>query len=121
MSDIGVVLLACLAGGVGAVLRYVLDVVVQHFVPDGYPWGVFLVNVVGSFAAGAVVGAAGPSGAVVTVVVFGLLGGFTTFSTTMVQSLRLGVGRGGTDALVHAAGTWVACVSAAALAMALVG
>lgn len=121
MTEVGVVLLACLAGGLGAVLRYVLDTVVQRFVPDGYPWGIFVVNVLGSLAAGMVVGAADVSGAAATVVVVGLLGGFTTFSTAMVQGLRLGAERGGTDVLVHAAGTWVACVSAAALGMALVG
>lgn len=126
MTEVLVVLLACVAGGLGAVLRYVLDVAVQRFVPDGYPWGVFLVNMVGSFAAGAAVGAAagvstGTAEVLTTVVAIGLLGGFTTFSTTMVQSLRLGADRGGTDAVVHAAGTWVACVSAAALGLALLG
>lgn len=126
MTDVIMVLLACVAGGLGAVLRYVLDLVVQRFVPDGYPWGVFAVNVGGSFVAGALVRVAaaastGTAEVLSTVVVIGLLGGFTTFSTTMVQSLRLGAERSGTDAVVHAAGTWVACVSAAALGMALAG
>lgn len=120
-----VVLVACVAGGIGAALRHVLETVVQHLVGEAYPWGIFVVNVVGSFAAGVVLrvaaGQPGDGHVLTTVVVLGLLGGFTTFSTTVVQSLRLGAERGGGEAAAHAAGTWVACVSAAALGMALVG
>lgn len=126
VGDVLVVLLACVAGGLGAVLRHLVDVTVQRFVADDYPWGIFAVNVLGSFAAGLVVKVAvglqePASERLVLLVGLGLLGGFTTFSTAMVQSLRLGAGRGGIEATVHAAGTWLACVSAAALGMALVG
>lgn len=124
--DVLVVVAACVAGGLGAALRYVLDTLAQRLLPGGYPWGVFVVNVLGSFTAGVVLRVAagltgGASETVTTVVVLGLLGGFTTFSTSVVQTVRLGAERGGGEAVAHAAGTWVACVSAAALGLALVG
>jgi fluoride exporter len=56
------------------------------------PWGTLLVNVSGSFLAGLVLGAVGaravPDG-LELVVVGGFLGGYTTFSTAMYESLRL--------------------------------
>lgn len=65
-------------GGVGAVLRVVLDAAVTARTSARLPWGILTVNVLGAFAIGLLAGRS-------VVVVTGLLGAFTTFSTWMLQ------------------------------------
>ena len=78
--------LTAVAGGVGAAARYVLDVTVARLTGTRFPWGVFAINLLGSFLLGLVT-ALLPDAAMV--VGLGLLGGFTTFSTAMVDTVRL--------------------------------
>src|SRR5664280_727794 len=54
----GLVLLVFVGGGVGSVARYLLATTVQRNAPEGFPFGTFLVNLIGCFAIG-VVGALG--------------------------------------------------------------
>jgi CrcB protein len=53
-----------------------------------FPWGTFAVNVTGAFVLGVVAGAL--SGDAYTLVGTGLLGAYTTFSTWMLETHRLG-------------------------------
>ena len=74
------ILVAVIAAGIlGAVLRYGLTT----FSPS---WGVLVVNVVGSFIAGA--GLATLSGDAKLVVLTGFCGGLTTFSTFSVETVQ---------------------------------
>ena len=41
-----------LGGGFGAVARYAIERFMTHFVGSEFPWGTFVVNVVGSFLIG---------------------------------------------------------------------
>lgn len=66
-------------GGVGAVLRVLVDAAVTARAHRGLPWGILAVNVSGAFALGALDGRS-------TVLAAGLLGAFTTFSTWMMQT-----------------------------------
>ncbi|WP_288873291.1 CrcB family protein [uncultured Microbacterium sp.] len=77
---------AALAGGVGAVLRYLVDLGIARLAGRRFPWGIFLVNLSGSFALGLVT-AALPGAAVLLGA--GLLGGYTTFSTAMLDAVAL--------------------------------
>ncbi|WP_194765279.1 fluoride efflux transporter FluC [Microbacterium sp. UFMG61] len=77
---------AGLAGGVGAVLRYLVDLGVAKAVGRRFPWGILIVNLSGSFALGMVT-AALPSEAFLLGA--GLLGGYTTFSTAMLDTVLL--------------------------------
>lgn len=80
----------CVAGGVGAVARYLLDnALTRLFRFPAWPIGIFAVNLIGSCAAGAA--AAGITGLDVplTTVSTGFLGGFTTFSTLMVTVAQM--------------------------------
>jgi CrcB protein len=81
-----IVLLVAVGGGAGAALRWV---VTDGFgrSSDGFPVGTTLVNVVGSFALGLIVGydAAVDTFVQTDPLTIGLLGGFTTFSTWMVD------------------------------------
>jgi fluoride exporter len=77
------------AGGAGALARFALDAVVGERLGSGFPWGTLAVNLSGAFALGVIAGAA-VHGHAVTIVGTGLLGSYTTFSTWMLESQRLG-------------------------------
>lgn len=85
------VLLAVAAGGaLGAVLRHLVSVSLAG--RGRIPWGVLVVNVVGSFIAGVALGAplgGAYSSAVQLVIVSGVCGGLTTFSTFAVDTVQL--------------------------------
>lgn len=100
-----IVLAAVVASGLGALARYAAAGAVHRRTSGVWPWGTAVVNVVGAAALGWLVGAraSGDVGAdAVTVVGTGFLGGFTTFSSWMVESVRLGED-GSAGALVAAA------------------
>ncbi len=87
-------LLAVAAGGaVGAVGRYLVVSAVGHFFGTGFPLGTIVVNVVGSFVLGALIEALAlvwsPSPELRAMVVVGVLGAFTTFSTFSMDVVLL--------------------------------
>lgn len=111
-----------LAGGVGAGLRYGMDAAVTARLGTAHPWGTFVVNVTGSFALGLVTGWALTWGPAWTAIVgTGLLGGYTTFSTAMAESLALLHRRAWGRALLHTLGMLVACTTAALVGLMLTG
>ena len=80
-------LLSIAAGGfAGAVARYWLT---QRRGPATFPWAVFCVNVTGAFALGLLAGLPNLASAIRTPLGAGFLGAYTTFSTWMVDTLRL--------------------------------
>lgn len=83
-------LLASMAGALGAVARYVLSGVVQEGTRSDLPIGTLCVNLAGAFLLGLVAGI-DQLDSLATLVGAGLLGGFTTFSTWMVETMRLGL------------------------------
>jgi CrcB protein len=76
-------------GGLGAVARVVVDALVTSRARSPFPWGILLVNLSGSFALGVLVGGA-VTGDALFLVGTGFLGGYTTFSTWMLQTEGLG-------------------------------
>jgi CrcB protein len=87
------VLLTLLGAGLGAVLRYVLGGWVNHRLGPEFPWGTLAVNVAGCFALGLLTGAAPHNGMLLIVLGKGLIAGFTTFSTLMLETLNLALSR----------------------------
>jgi CrcB protein len=79
---------ACL-GALGAVARFRLDSAVSARLPGDFPLGTLVVNLSGSFALGVLVGAS-VTHRVAFLLGTGFMGGYTTFSTWMVESERLG-------------------------------
>ena len=77
---------AAVAGGVGAALRYLVDLGVARVAGRRFPWGIVVVNLTGSFALGLVTTAL-PGEAILLGA--GLLGGYTTFSTAMIDTVAL--------------------------------
>jgi CrcB protein len=80
------------AGAVGAPLRYLVDGLVGQRTDGVFPWGIFLINVGGSFLLGLVTGLALHHGLGRTpriVIGTGFCGAFTTFSTFTYETVRL--------------------------------
>lgn len=117
------VLLLALAGGLGAVARFVLDgTVTAALTRRGggarHPVGTTLINLSGSFLLGLVAGLlarqllTGPASLVLGT---GFLGGYTTFSTAAYEAVRLVEQRRWVAALAHAFGQVVVATALAAL------
>lgn len=84
--------LNAVGGGVGAALRLTLNSLVHRHVSPSYPVAMSVINVTGSFILGLVFGLA--AGRMLPeqwslFIGVGLVGGFTAFSTTSFQTLRL--------------------------------
>jgi CrcB protein len=87
-----ITLAVALAAGVGAVVRYVLDQVVQHRTGSEFPYGTLLVNISGSLLLGLVTGWSlrhGLPSTATVVIGVGFAGGYTTLSTWAWESLAL--------------------------------
>jgi CrcB protein len=110
--------LVAVAGGVGAGLRYLLDLAVTALAGARLPWGTLVVNVVGSFALGVLAGTV-TDAHVLAVVGTGLLGGFTTFSSVAAASAVLWDERRTAASVANAVGTLLLTVVAASGGLAL--
>jgi CrcB protein len=76
-------------GALGALGRFTVDRGVSARWPSDFPFGTLVVNLTGGCVLGALVGL-GVAGDALLVLGTGLLGGYTTFSTWMVEAQRLG-------------------------------
>lgn len=90
--------IALVAAGsaLGGMARYFCSGVVARRIGEVFPWGTFVVNVVGSFVIGLFAGLTGPGGGALAgngtaalFVMTGLCGGYTTFSSFSLQTLNL--------------------------------
>lgn len=111
------VVLLALAGGAGAAVRFIVDGLIRARIKTALPWGTILINVSGSlvlgFLAGLVMRGQAPE-SLLLILGTGFLGGYTTFSTASLETVRL-VQSGRTRlALVNGLGTMAASVLAAA-------
>lgn len=88
-------LLVFLGAGAGGVLRHFVNILCQRGLGAQLPWGIFLINVSGSFAMGLVAGyfafKAGASGSqpLRLFLTTGVLGGYTTFSAFSLDAATL--------------------------------
>ena len=82
-----------IAGLIGTLLRYWLASFVTRQSGETFPWGTLVVNIVGCLIAGAVFHLTEERAlfnpTVRTVILIGLLGGFTTFSSYGLQTFAL--------------------------------
>lgn len=88
-----ILLIAC-GSALGGVARYWLSGVVAMWIGETFPWGTIVINVVGSAVIGALAafvdsGRVGLSTATQQFLMVGICGGFTTFSSFSLQTLRL--------------------------------
>ena len=83
-------LLVCVFGSLGALSRWQLDLYLKkrlfHRTPQ---WGIGLVNMLGCLCAGLVTGSLASVSPLYFLVSTGFLGGFTTFSTAVLDAVTL--------------------------------
>ncbi|MGE4281101.1 MAG: fluoride efflux transporter CrcB [Magnetospirillum sp.] len=111
-------------GALGSCARYLSFVVMGQVVGTAFPWGTLFVNIVGSFVMGvlAELGALAwqPSQEVKLLLMTGVLGGFTTFSTFSLDVALLVERHDWTIAALYVAASVLLSVGALFAAMALV-
>jgi CrcB protein len=100
-----------LAGGLGAVARFLVDGAVSERLGRALPVGTLVVNLTGAFALGALSGN--------FVLGTGFVGAYTTFSTWMFETQRLAEDGRSAAALANVFGSLVLGLAAAALGAAL--
>lgn len=86
------VVLIAIAGGFGALARYLVDRLIAARWPGPFPLGTLVVNISGSAALGALAGAVVAGRVPVEALSWGgigFLGAYTTFSTFTFETLRL--------------------------------
>lgn len=118
----GVLVAVALAGGLGAAARFVIDGLLRSRSEHVLPVATIVVNVSGSLVIGLLNGAAlwhgfGSTWLVVTAT--GFCGGYTTFSTAMVETVRLARSDEWRLAVANAVGTLLLCVAAASAGVGL--
>lgn len=89
MTTVAVWTAVPLFGGLGAVLRFVVDRTVSKRVNSAFPYGTLVVNISGALLLGFLAGLAlSPHLALLAGTAF--VGSYTTFSTWMLETHRLG-------------------------------
>lgn len=89
------VFLVAVGGAIGSVARYACSGLAARAFGESFPWGTIIVNVLGSFVIGLVAAFAAPEGRLFLTantrlfLMFGICGGFTTFSSFSLQTLNL--------------------------------
>jgi CrcB protein len=113
----------CLGGAGGTAARYWLSAWAAAVFGAELPWGTLLVNVLGSFLIGllAHVGLATElfSPTLRTALTVGVMGGFTTYSSFSLETLRLVQGGTWPVGLAYVGGTLLGCLAACALGLGL--
>src|SRR5579871_6141612 len=84
-----------LGGALGTLARALGAEWAARMLGDGFPWGVLIINIVGSFVIGVFATLTGTGGRFMVTpdarqfVMVGVCGGFTTFSSFSLQTLNL--------------------------------
>lgn len=110
----------CVAGGLGAVARFVVDGAIRTRWKTAYPWATTVINVTGSALLGflaALTVSKILTGDLSAVLGTGFLGGYTTFSTASYETVRLVQARRYGASLASGLGMLAACVGAALLGL----
>jgi fluoride exporter len=107
-----------MGGALGSVARYWFSGVIGRQFGETFPWGTLLVNVSGSFAVGLLAALAEPGGRRFIgptgrqFFIYGLCGGYTTFSSFSLQTLALAREGDWFKAGANAAGSVLLCMVA---------
>lgn len=125
MHPVTHIALLALAGAVGTLLRAGCTTLATKVLGVGFPWGTLAVNVAGSLAFGLLVGLARTRGTITvgleTILLIGLMGGFTTFSSYAFQSMEMLTGGRAVQAVAYVVVTNVAALVAVWLGLQIAG
>lgn len=109
-------------GALGSGARYLVSTWMASRFGAAFPWGTLSVNVFGSYLIGLIAtladeaGSIGPNPRIFLVV--GVLGGFTTFSSFSLETMRLAEQNGLPRAFGNIAANLILCLAAAFLGIA---
>jgi CrcB protein len=111
-------LLVAVGGAIGSVGRFWMAAAVGRLTGPAFPWGTILINILGSFAIGALAGltAQGRGQGVASLQAFTMAGLCGAFSLQTLELLRVGQPL---QAAANAGGSVVVCVLACAAGLAL--
>ena len=101
-----------LGGGLGAIFRYALSVLINTKSEHTFPWSTLTVNLLGCFLIGLLWQYLSKSTNLNAFWLIGFLGGFTTFSAYSLDIANLWERGAAGLALIYALGTVVACIVA---------
>ncbi|MBN2234077.1 MAG: fluoride efflux transporter CrcB [Opitutales bacterium] len=100
---------------IGGMCRFALSGLVAHRFGETLPWGTFAVNFIGSFLIGFIACLSAPDGRLLIgptsrhLLMTGILGGFTTYSSFSLQTLNLARDGDFVRAGAYATGTLILC------------
>lgn len=110
-------LLTFIGCALGGVFRYMGMLLITRFFGEGFPWGTLVVNAVGSFLLGLIVGSGFVakdiwlySDSACAFAALGFCGGLTTFSTFSLQTFSLVSDQAWGKALANIVGSVALCV-----------
>lgn len=115
-------LAVALAAGLGAVVRYLLDQIIQHRTRGDFPYGTTVINISGSLLLGLSTGLALHHGLPTTpalIIGTGFAGGYTTLSTWAWETLALAETGDLLEAGINIVGSFAAGLAAAAAGLGL--
>ena len=113
-------ILVAVAGGLGAVLRFLSDQYLSRRTGRDLPWGTICINVFGSLLGGVILGLSHWNTAhtsLVAVSLTGLMGGFTTASTLAAEIAGLGQAKRYRQGLAVTLATALAALAVAGLGL----
>ncbi|MBS7698204.1 MULTISPECIES: fluoride efflux transporter CrcB [unclassified Chelatococcus] len=119
-------LLVFLGAGLGGCLRHIVSAGIGRLLGAQFPWGIFVINVTGSFAMGLVAGwlafksEVGWSQPARLFMATGVLGGYTTFSSFSLDAVVLWERGEWIPALGYVLGSVVISILALAAGLAIV-
>ena len=90
--NLAVMVVTALSGGLGSVMRYLVDGQISGRLGTSYPWATTIINATGSLFLGILTGIASRGELdipFIDALSLGLMGGYTTFSTASMETVRL--------------------------------
>lgn len=117
------ILLVALGGAVGSVARYLMAASIQKATGWVFPLGTVLVNILGCFLIGLLyvwlVARPDPRQDLRALLMVGVMGGFTTFSSFSLETVTLFMSGSYTSAALNVAVSVIVCLAATVLGIAL--
>lgn len=112
--------LVMFGGALGAGARYLLSQAAVATAGAGFPWGTLSANLIGGFLMGLLIGSPwGGQSSTLAFLAIGVLGGFTTFSSFSIETIRLIESGAMAPALGYVAASVIGAISACALGLIL--
>jgi CrcB protein len=123
--DLVATIWVAIGGGLGGVARYSVDRLMARWPGGTFPWGTFVVNILGSFLIGYLGEPVLKDVSFETVpdirflVTIGVFGGFTTFASFSMQTIELMRDGKVVLSILYSVGSVVLCLGATALGLML--